>query len=276
MPSHVYAIAGASRGLGLQFVIDLLARGDIVVAIARNPDRAEELQKLVKLQDEKNESEKKLFVVKGDIADTASMEAAANETAKLVPGGAIDVLINNAAYMHAATIHKNTIIDYSTPALISEMTQSFQTNILGPIITTNVFLPLLRNGSLKKVITLNTGLSDPQLTLKGGLGNTVTYSVTKSALEMVNVKYAVALKDEGFTFLDISPGVVNTAIAPPSEEELNDIMKTFARFKSVYPEWSGIPMTPAESVKLMLDIMDNSSVEDSGKFVSHKNNREWL
>jgi hypothetical protein len=78
------------------------------------------------------------------------------------------------------------------------------------------------------------------------------------------------LKDEGFTFLDVAPGMINTADAPPSEEDLKVFGKIIASFKKVYPEWSGLPYTPAESVKLMLDIIDNSTVLDSGKFVSQK------
>jgi hypothetical protein len=79
----------------------------------------------------------------------------------------------------------------------------------------------------------------------------------------------VALKEEGFSFLLISPGVVNTAEVPPSEEQMKDIMEMFALFKTMYPHWTG-PMTAPESVKLMLGIIDNLTVQDSGKFVSHK------
>jgi hypothetical protein len=78
----------------------------------------------------------------------------------------------------------------------------------------------------------------------------------------------VALKDEGFSFLLISPGVVNTAQAPPTEEEMKEIMEMAAVFMTKYPNWKG-PMTPAESVKLMIGIIDNLTVQDSGKFVSH-------
>ncbi|KAK7455790.1 hypothetical protein VKT23_010821 [Stygiomarasmius scandens] len=86
----------------------------------------------------------------------------------------------------------------------------------------------------------------------------------------------VALKNEGFTFLDISPGVVDTAEAAPTKEELEEFNEMVIAFKRAYPDWTPNPMTPAESVNLMLGIIDNLTVEDSGKFVSHKNNREWL
>jgi NAD(P)-dependent dehydrogenase (short-subunit alcohol dehydrogenase family) len=73
---------------------------------------------------------------------------------------------------------------------VSDLSEAFNTNVLGPIVTTNAFLPLLRKGSLKKVITINSGLADPQLSLKGEIANFNAHSISKSALEMVNVKYA--------------------------------------------------------------------------------------
>lgn len=103
---------------------------------------------------------------------------------------------------------------------------------MGPILTMNAFLPLLKKGQMKKVITLSSGLGDPELNRQSGFAAHSSYCVSKCALEMVVVKYArrcyhfflmflcltiailVALQDEGFIFLAISPGVVNTAEAP--------------------------------------------------------------
>jgi len=264
MPTYV--VAGASRGLGLQFVVDLLARGDVVIALARTPENSKGLQEI---KDHKN-----LFIFKADVTNAGSLENAAVETSK-VTDGSIDVLINNAALQDTPYIY-NTLIDFPSPeALISEFTDAFSANVLGPILTTNAFLPLLRKGTLKKVITLNTGLAVPELVLSAGYSKSTSYCISKSALEMVNIKYALALKDEGFSFLDISPGVVNTAEVPPTEEAIKEIKEMATGFKAIYPHWTG-PITPAESVGLMLGIIDNLTVKESGKFVSHKNNREFL
>lgn len=64
------------------------------------------------------------------------------------------------------------------------------TNVLGPILTTNAFLPLLRKGAIKKVLTLSSGLGDAEMNLKAEYANQVPYCITKQSLEMVNVKYA--------------------------------------------------------------------------------------
>ena len=90
----------------------------------------------------------------------------------------------------------------------------FRTNVVGVAFSTNAFLPLLRAGSTKRVITLTTGLAATDMILGSGLTTNVGYPVSKAALNMVVAQYAAALKPEGFTFLAISPGLVNTAEKP--------------------------------------------------------------
>lgn len=48
------------------------------------------------------------------------------------------------------------------------------------------------------------------------------------------------------------------------------IITMIGSLKKVYPDWSGVPMEPFESVALMLGIVDKMTQEDNGKFISHK------
>ena len=80
--------------------------------------------------------------------------------------------------------------------------------------STNAFLPLLRAGPIKKVVTLSTGLADIDVIVRSGFSKNPQYPISKAALNMLVAEYAAALEDEGFTFLAISPGVVNTAEKP--------------------------------------------------------------
>lgn len=90
----------------------------------------------------------------------------------------------------------------------------FDINVIGPIHTINIFLPLLRAGNTKKVVTLSSGIGDLDLTLAADFGVHAPYSISKAALNMVVTKYAVEYKKDGFVFLAISPGLVNTATKP--------------------------------------------------------------
>lgn len=56
--SLTYVITGASRGLGLEFVKQISAKGHTVFALARNPDASEGLKALV--------DNKKVFAFKID------------------------------------------------------------------------------------------------------------------------------------------------------------------------------------------------------------------
>lgn len=90
----------------------------------------------------------------------------------------------------------------------------FNINVLGVVHTINVFLPLLKAGKTKKVIAITSGFGDVDVTLDGEFDVSVPYSISKAALNLAIAKYAVAYKADGFVFLSISPGVVNTAVGP--------------------------------------------------------------
>lgn len=47
-------------------------------------------------------------------------------------------------------------------------------------------------------------------------------------------------------------------------------------FQVGYPNWNGVPLSPEESVNMMLSVVDNLELKDSGAFLSHKGNKEWL
>lgn len=88
--------------------------------------------------------------------------------------------------------------------------RQFNTNVIGNIHTINAFLPLLRAGSIKKVITISSGVADADFTLAAGFAKNSAYSISKAALNMAVAKYAVEYKKDGFIFLALSPGGVNT------------------------------------------------------------------
>lgn len=48
-----------------------------------------------------------------------------------------------------------------------------------------------------------------------------------------------------------------------------------ASFQKVYPNFTGLS-TPEESVRMMRKVIEEVTVEDTGAFISHKGNKEWL
>ena len=62
---HSFVVTGASRGIGLEFCVQLLDRGNTVIALARDPDASKGLQAI---------TNKNLHVIKADLTDIASLE----------------------------------------------------------------------------------------------------------------------------------------------------------------------------------------------------------
>src|SRR6202034_1651529 len=74
--------------------------------------------------------------------------------------------------------------------LVDDFNTSWNTNVMGPILTTNALIPLLKKGNLKKVLSISSGLGVADLNLESEFPAHTSYCVSKCALEMVNVKYA--------------------------------------------------------------------------------------
>jgi len=74
--------------------------------------------------------------------------------------------------------------------MVEDFNTSYQTNVMGPIFTTNAFIPLLKKGTLKKVLTLATGIGEIDLTLASGYVGHPSYCVSKAALVLAVSKYA--------------------------------------------------------------------------------------
>ncbi|RPD58256.1 short-chain dehydrogenases/reductase [Lentinus tigrinus ALCF2SS1-7] len=267
MPSYV--ITGASRGIGLEFVRQLSQdQNNIVFGLCRNPQRATKLLDLQK-------GSSNIHVIKADLDDVRSLEAAATEVAK-VTGGSLDYLINNGAYTAVEHASLNITQFPDAKSLEDDLIAAFRTNVVGVAHTINAFLPLLRKSAVKKVITLSTGLAATDVILGSDFNINPQYPVSKAAVNMLVAQYAVSLRDEGFTFLAISPGVVNTAEKPPTPEEIEGFKAMVKQFQKYAPDWDGVPLTPETSVTLMRDVIAKAGPKDTGAFVSHFGNQKWL
>ena len=95
------------------------------------------------------------------------------------------------------------------------LASQFDINVIGVISTINAFLPLLKRGTAKKVITLSSAVGDPEFVRTAKwVESSAPYAISKAAVNLANVKYAVEYEDEGFTFVALSPGLVDTSTGP--------------------------------------------------------------
>lgn len=184
-----YLITGANRGLGLEFVRQLLARGDRVIAACRHAARASELNQF------SGEYPGRLKVLPLDVADPRSITELVREVGMLELE--IDVLINNAGVMTSG----ETFGEVQAKALV----QAFTTNAQGPFLLTQALAARLAEKA--KVIAISSGLGSIERTKRFG---TPSYNISKAALNMVMRLLGHALADRGIVVLALSPGWVKT------------------------------------------------------------------
>ncbi|KAG2138714.1 uncharacterized protein EDB93DRAFT_714406 [Suillus bovinus] len=264
MPS--YAITGAARGIGFEFVNQLSAdSGNTIFALVRSGATANKLAEL---------GRHNIHIIEADITDNKALKNAAAEVSRST-GNSLDYLINNAGFVEPERA-RLTLDSYPSEELLTkDLLDSFNVNVVGVIHTINYFLPLLKNGKAKKVITITSGLGDLDVTMGADFPTAAPYSISKAAVNMVNAKYAAQYKSEGFVFLALSPGLVDTSTRAPTQKELEEFMAMVERFKNVYPDFTG-PIMPETSVRMQLEVINRMTIDDTGAFISHKGNKEWL
>ena len=152
--------------------------------------------------------------------------------------------------------------------------------------------------SLARVITISTPAASGPFIVKTKFDNYVPYAVSKAATNMVVAKYAARFKEDNFLFAAVSPGNVYTGSDPctflntympwswswltiflsPTAEELKyEVFAPYVeRLKALFPEWNGRAQTPEESVTEMLNSVAKMSTKDTGVFVSHHGDENWL
>jgi NAD(P)-dependent dehydrogenase (short-subunit alcohol dehydrogenase family) len=149
--------------------------------------------------------------------------------------GRLDLLINNAG------IH----LKYSTPIDEIEpedILENFRVNVIGPFLTSKVLRPLLAKSDNPKIINISSQMGSIELSH----GNATPYRISKAAVNMLTKNQALAYIDDGIITVAMHPGWVRTDMGGPEA-----------------------PLSPAESVSQMFDVIDGISEKDNGSFLGY-------
>ena len=190
-PGSTFLITGASRGIGLEFVKQINARGGKIIAAVRDPAKAER---------ELKAAAPSITLVQLDVSDPGSIESLGER----IRGRSVDILINNAGVSSPAKT-----LDSLTAA---EMARVFQINSFAPILVTKACLANLRAGSRKTVVQITSILASIQ---NNTGGSTYAYRGSKAALNQLNKSLSNELASAGFTCVAIHPGWVKTDMGGP-------------------------------------------------------------
>ncbi|OJK03000.1 hypothetical protein ASPACDRAFT_1886024 [Aspergillus aculeatus ATCC 16872] len=264
-----YAITGASKGIGREFVRQLAAdTNNTVLAIVRNPESPE----IVDL----TSKHPNVHAIKGDVTDPQSILQAA-AAAAAVTGGTLDVLIHNSNAVDAASMsYTPTQMPFDAQAMRASFEPSLSTNVYGGLWATNAFLPLIEKGTQKKIVHISTGMADTAFIKKASVSVAVTYSIAKAAVNVQVAKYAVELAPKGIKVVAVSPGWVDTweGEKPAQVVEADNFL--LKQFQAAKPDLEG-KILPEESVRKVLQVVEHLDIEDSGLFLSHNGDQEnWF
>ncbi|KAH9854896.1 NAD-P-binding protein [Lenzites betulinus] len=233
----IWLITGTSSGFGKRLVVSVLARGDCVIATARN------LEKLRATFPAAERS--RLHLVQLDVSDSAETVQQRVQEA-LAVWGRIDVVVNNAGYGVKAVLEEG--------GSLAALTQ-FQTNVFGVLNVTNAVLPHMRERRSGTVVIIGSRSAwRPEASPAG------FYAASKAAVHAIGETYAAELRPFGIRVTVVAPGAFRTEGVHAYPATINthvpayDAARTagMARFAAIAGHERG---DPARAMALLVDVV---------------------
>jgi len=227
-------ITGANRGIGLAMAREFLAGGWHVLATARQPEKAAELNAL------KREHEARLDILPLDVCDAATIERLPARVASCCER--LDVLVHNAAVFPE---EGNERFEQYRPEWFEE---AFRVNVAGVVRVTQALLPQVRKGHRPRIVILSSSAGSVTTRDHGGY---LAYSASKAALNLLARGLAADLKDAGIIVTPVCPGWVKTGMGGPNAE-----------------------IEPEESAAMLFGTITRLRPEDSGEILGPDGGRD--
>ncbi|MCP1123471.1 oxidoreductase [Bacillus sp. 3103sda1] len=182
--NKIWFVTGASKGLGLALVKQLLKNGNQVAATSRTVDN---LTRAV------TDDTKRFLPLAVDLTNEASVQKAIEQT--IGAFGKIDVIVNNAGYGLGGSIEELT--DH-------EIRQNFDVNVFGTLNVIRNVMPYLRKQKSGHIFNIAS--------ISGYMGNSGfgSYSATKSAVIGLSEALADEVKPFGIKVTMVAPGFFRT------------------------------------------------------------------
>lgn len=185
-------ITGSNRGIGLALVKEYLSRGNVqIFATCRNPDKAEELQKLA--------ADNPVIVIPLDVNDEESITASVNLVKQNTDS--LDLLINNAGINP-----REDSVRHFGSLKASNIEHVLTSNSISPLIVTQAYVPLLKKGNHPRVVMVSSQMGS----IARAGSSSLAYRMSKAAMNMSAKVLSQILASEGITVITTHPGWVQT------------------------------------------------------------------
>ncbi|MXN90772.1 SDR family NAD(P)-dependent oxidoreductase [Flavobacterium sp. Sd200] len=207
--TKIALVTGANTGVGFQIARALAENNYIVYVGSRDLKRGETAV---------SEIGSNAKAIQLDITNSDSIAAAVTKIQ--TEFGYLTLLVNNAAVSNAGkpgrTMEEVLGAQKPSVAVIQEMRAVWDTNVFGTLAVTQAFLPLLRNTTDARIVTVSSALGS--LTANANPNNPyrvafdAVYGASKTALNGVFLSLAIELENSNIKVHLVSPGFTATAL----------------------------------------------------------------
>lgn len=231
-------ITGANRGIGLEFVNQYSQLGWNIIATARSPAEATELQAI-------QADHTQLVIEELDVTD----EVRLTQLSEKYAGQTIDVLLSNAGITprYRSAFRKLEGVDWQMAR------DSFNVNALAPLQLAQAFIANVEAAENGKIVVISSKAGSFELGPK--MPMMYGYRASKAALNMFMYTLSFETEKQGVILVMLSPGQVNTTPGMRMP----------------------IAIESDESVSKMLAVIDALTPEHNGQFLDYEDGRvlEW-
>jgi NAD(P)-dependent dehydrogenase (short-subunit alcohol dehydrogenase family) len=186
----VVVVTGAAQGIGRTLALGLAAEGARVAVLARDRKRAQLVVEEIAALPEAPPA----LAVEADVSDEAAVSRAAAEVDRAC--GRVDALINNAGWMPGS----QPILEVE----VSVLERVLRSNVIGSILTTKHFAPLMIRGGGGRIIYLSSVAG-----VQTGPGG-APYGGSKAAVNILANVVHQELAGDGIRTVALAPGLTDT------------------------------------------------------------------
>ncbi|KAK9392766.1 C-factor-like [Crotalus adamanteus] len=243
-------VTGSNRGIGLELVKQLVEKSnppERIFATCRDPEgpRAKSLKNLAA------QHQHRVEVIQLDTSDPSSIQAAAATITERLHGAGLNLLFNNAGIVKPSTVESET------PENMSEV---YNTNVIGPMVMGQVFLPLLKKASQESVlkgmscskaaiVNISSDCGSISNVLGWDIGQVLSYRCSKAALNMLSRCQSLQHAKDEILCVALHPGWLQTDMG-----EIPEILRA--------------PTTVEDGVREILETLARLSEKETGTFVN--------
>lgn len=174
-------ITGANRGIGKAYAEEFLKSGAGKIYLG--------VRDLKSVEEFAAQAPEKLIPLKLDVTNEDDITAAAQQADD------VEILINNAGILH---------MDSSMDSVAENARKEFEVNVMGPLLMTQAFAPVLKKNGGGVLITVSSIAG--HVTFPGF----ASYCASKYAAQSLILSHRLDLKEQGTHVIGVYPGPIET------------------------------------------------------------------